>query len=121
MIHPSLIRKQRLIVYSLLGITMITAIIGAGMGYSSLSYNRLIPTLLGQGTFKEEFVLFSIRLPRIVITLLAGMALALPGTILAGTTRNVLADPGILGFNSCAGAAIAVFFLFVSILVGSLV
>jgi iron complex transport system permease protein len=121
MIHPSLIRKQRLIVYSLLGITMITAIIGAGMGYSSLSYNRLIPTLLGQGTFKEEFVLFSIRLPRIVITLLAGMALALSGTILQGITRNDLADPGIIGINSGAGAAIAVFFLFVPIQVGSFV
>jgi len=91
------------------------------MGYSSLSYNRLIPTLLGQGTFKEEFVLFSIRLPRIVITLLAGMALALSGTILQGITRNDLADPGIIGINSGAGAAIAVFFLFVPIQVGSFV
>ena len=82
------------------------------MGYSSLSYDRLLPTLFGQGTFKEEFVLFSVRLPRIIITLLAGMALALSGAILQGITRNDLADPGIIGINSGAGVAIAVFFLF---------
>jgi len=87
-------------------------VIGLGIGYSSLSYDRLIPTFLGQGTFKEEFVLFSIRLPRIIITLLAWMGLALSGAILQGITRNDLADPGIIGINSGAGAAIATFFLF---------
>jgi iron complex transport system permease protein len=94
---------------------------GMGMGYSSLSYDRLIPTLLGQGTFKEEFVLFSIRMPRIIITLLAGMALALSGAILQGITRNDLADPGIIGINSGAGVAITVFFLFFPIDSGTFV
>jgi iron complex transport system permease protein len=100
---------------------MITIIIGTGVGYSSLSYDRLLPTLIGEGTFKEEFVLFSIRLPRIIITLLAGMALALSGAILQGITRNDLADPGIIGINSGAGVAISVFFLFFPIEAGSFV
>ncbi|MDG4658078.1 iron ABC transporter permease [Ectobacillus antri] len=112
MIHPSILRKQRII----LGITttfiLFTIIIGMGLGQASLSYDRLLPTLLGQGTFKEEFVLFSLRLPRIVITLLAGMALALSGAILQSITRNNLADPGIIGINAGAGAAIALFFLY---------
>jgi iron complex transport system permease protein len=121
MIRQALIRKQRLIVCILLALTAITAVIGMGMGYSNLSYDRLIPTLLGQGTFKEEFVLFSVRLPRIIITLLAGMALALSGAILQGITRNDLADPGIIGINSGAGVAITVFFLFFPIEAGSFV
>ncbi|WP_044893635.1 FecCD family ABC transporter permease [Bacillus alveayuensis] len=121
MIQPALIKKQRIIICVLLALISITIVIGMGMGYSSLSYDRLIPTLLGQGTFKEEFILFSVRLPRIFITLLAGMALALSGAILQGITRNDLADPGILGINSGAGAAIAVFFLFFPIKAGSLV
>lgn len=50
-----------------------------GIGGTSLSYDRLLPALLGNGTFKEEFVLFSIRLPQIIITLLGGMALAYLG------------------------------------------
>ena len=49
------------------------------------------------------------------------MALALSGAILQGITRNDLADPGIIGINSGAGVAIAVFFLFFPIDVGSFV
>lgn len=121
MIQRALLRKQRIILLILLALIITTIIIGMGIGYSSLSYDRLLPTLLGQGTFKEEFVLFSVRLPRIVITLLAGMALALSGAILQGITRNDLADPGIIGINSGAGVAIAVFFLFFPIKAGSFV
>ena len=121
MIRQVLIRRQRLILYILLALTAITVVIGMGLGYSHLSYNRLIPTLLGQGSFKEEFVLFSIRLPRIIITLLAGMALALSGAILQGVTRNDLADPGIIGINAGAGVAITLFYLFLPIDAGSFV
>ncbi|MFD7522956.1 FecCD family ABC transporter permease [Paenibacillus chitinolyticus] len=121
MIHPSLIRKQRLLVAGVIILIALTILAGMGLGYSSLSYDRLLPTLLGQGSFKENFVLFSIRLPRIIITLLAGMGLALSGAALQGITRNDLADPGIIGINSGAGVAIAVFFLFVPIDPGSFV
>lgn len=112
MIQRELIKKQRMIMLTLLVLIILTAIISAGIGYSSLSFERLLPTLFGQGTFKEEFVLFSVRLPRIIITVLAGMALALSGAILQTITRNDLADPGIIGINSGAGVAIALFFLF---------
>ncbi|MFD3271131.1 FecCD family ABC transporter permease [Paenibacillus dendritiformis] len=121
MIEPALRLRQRLIVTSLLALIVITIVIGMGMGYASLSYDRLIPTILGQGSFKEEFVLFSVRLPRILITLLAGMGLALSGAILQGITRNDLADPGIVGINSGAGVGVAVFFLFSPVNAGSFV
>jgi iron complex transport system permease protein len=112
MIHPSIIKKQRLIVAILSILILLTIVISLGLGYSSVSYHRILPTIFGGGTFKEEFVLFSIRLPRIVVTVLAGMALAISGAILQGLTRNDLADPGIIGINSGAGVGIAVFFLF---------
>jgi len=112
MIQQTLLKKQRIILIVFAMLILLTIIISLGIGYSPLSYTRLLPTFLGQGTFKEEFVLFSIRLPRIIITLLAGMGLALSGAILQGITRNDLADPGIIGINSGAGAAIATFFLF---------
>ncbi|MFZ5353012.1 MAG: FecCD family ABC transporter permease [Bacillota bacterium] len=118
MIQHSLIKKQRLIICVLLALIAATIIISMGMGYSSLSYGRLIPTIMGEGTFKEEFVLFFIRLPRIIVTLLAGMALSLSGAILQGVTRNDLADPGLIGINSGAGAAITVLFLFFSVRAG---
>ncbi|MBZ5199707.1 iron ABC transporter permease [Planomicrobium chinense] len=121
MIHPTLLKKQRLYFGILLALIAATGILSMGMGYSPLSYDRLLPAILGNGTFKEDFILFSIRLPRILITLLAGMALALSGAILQGVTRNDLADPGIIGINSGAGVAIAVFFLFMPIEAGSFV
>ncbi|UNL85005.1 FecCD family ABC transporter permease [Priestia koreensis] len=121
MIHPSLIKKQRMILLISLLLIIATMIVSMGIGSASLSFNRLIQTLIGHGTFKEEFILYSIRLPRILITLLAGMALALSGSILQGITRNDLADPGIIGINSGAGVAIAVFFLFFPVEAGSFV
>lgn len=117
----SLVRKQRLILAILFVLIVTTAVASMGIGYSKLSFDRLIPVLFGQGTFKEDFVLFSIRLPRIIITLLSGMALALSGSILQSVTRNDLADPGIIGINSGAGVAIAIFFLYVPLKAGSFV
>lgn len=121
MIQSALIKKQRLFFFTLIGLILATAIISIGAGYSSMGYDRIAAALIGQGTFKENFVLFSIRMPRIGITVLAGMALALSGAILQSITRNDLADPGIIGINSGAGAAIAVFFLFVPVEAGSFV
>ncbi|KEK24409.1 FecCD family ABC transporter permease [Bacillus gaemokensis] len=119
--QQSILKKQRIIILTLLILIVATITVGMGLGAASLSYDRLLPTLFGQGTFKEEFVLFSLRLPRIAITLLAGMALALSGAILQGITRNDLAEPGIIGINSGAGVAIAIFFLYVPIDAGSFV
>ncbi|WP_425262310.1 FecCD family ABC transporter permease [Paenibacillus pectinilyticus] len=117
----SVVKKQRMLVVGISALILLTIMISMGIGYASLSYDRLLPTLLGNGTFKEHFVLFSVRLPRIIITLLAGMALALSGSILQGVTRNDLADPGIIGINSGAGVAIAIVFLYIPIKVGSFV
>ncbi|HSP23432.1 MAG TPA: iron ABC transporter permease [Planococcus sp. (in: firmicutes)] len=115
MIQAALVKKQRRFFYAFLLLIAATVVLSLGSGYSSLSYDRLFATFIGQGTFKEDFVLFSIRMPRIFITLLAGMALALAGAILQSITRNDLADPGIIGINSGAGVAIAVFFLFMPV------
>jgi len=121
MMETRLRRRQRLIFLLLSLLLLGTIVIGIGLGPASLSYDRLLPTLLGQGSFKEDFVLFSLRLPRIVITLLAGMALALSGSILQGITRNELADPGIIGINTGAGVAVAIFFLYFPVDVGSFI
>lgn len=110
-----MIWRKRILLPALLLLIMLAVVVAAATGYASLSYDRLVPVLLGKGTFKETFILFSIRLPRIVITLLAGMALALSGAVLQAVARNPLADPGLIGINAGAGTAIACFFLFVPI------
>ncbi|MBP1240922.1 iron complex transport system permease protein [Frigoribacterium sp. PvP120] len=46
------------------------------------------------------------RVPRTVLAVAAGAALAVSGAVMQGVTRNPLADPGILGVNT--GASLAV-------------
>jgi iron complex transport system permease protein len=54
----------------------------------------------------DHMVVRDLRVPRTVIGLIAGLALALAGAIMQGLTRNPLADPGLLGVN--AGASLFV-------------
>lgn len=121
MINSRLLRKEQVIVTFIALLILATILIGVGMGTSPVTYDRLIPTVMGHGTFEDHFVLFSIRLPRMLVTLLAGMALALSGVILQGITRNELADPGIVGINAGAGVGVTVFFLFAPINVDSFI
>lgn len=43
------------------------------------------------------------RAPRVAATVVAGAALALAGTVVQGTVRNPLAEPGVLGITAGAG------------------
>lgn len=54
-----------------------------------------------------DHVVLASRLQRTLAGLAVGVALALAGAGLQGMTRNPLADPGILGLNSGAAAAVA--------------
>lgn len=54
----------------------------------------------------NHLIITTVRLPRAMIALTVGAALAVAGSLMQGLTRNVLADPGILGIS--AGAALAV-------------
>lgn len=53
-------------------------------------------------------ILFFIRLPRIMVAFLMGMALGASGAVLQGILRNPLADPYILGISSGASLSAAV-------------
>lgn len=48
------------------------------------------------------------RIPRTVLGLLVGLALAVAGALMQGMTRNPLADPGLLGVSAGAEFAIVV-------------
>lgn len=54
----------------------------------------------------NHLIIRTVRLPRSLIAVFVGAALAVSGAIMQGLTRNPLASPGILGVN--AGAAFAV-------------
>ena len=48
-------------------------------------------------------VIWQVRIPRVLVALVAGMGLAIAGAILQNTTRNPLADPYLFGIVSGAG------------------
>lgn len=55
----------------------------------------------------SSYVLWQLRLPRIVFSLLIGAALGLSGALTQGLFRNPLADPGLLGVSAGAACAVA--------------
>src|SRR5687767_4744686 len=55
-------------------------------------------------TTQQDAIVWAIRLPRVVMAVLVGSALAVSGAALQGMFRNPLADPGLIGVSS--GAAL---------------
>src|ERR1044071_634634 len=64
----------------------------------------------------QETVLWSIRLPRLVMTTLIGVALGVSGAALQGLFRNPLVEPGLIGVSSGASLAVVVVIVFGSTL-----
>jgi len=91
---------------------IVAFIISMNTGYTRLTPVQVFKTLFGAGDAKQSLILFEFRLPRIVISILVGMGLAVSGCILQGLSRNALADPGILGINAGAGLMVMLFISF---------
>lgn len=100
-------------------LTLLVATISLMTGDFVIPLKEIVPTLFGQGAFTNSFILLDIRLPRVCIVILCGIALATSGAILQSLSRNDLADPGIIGINNGAGVAVSIFFLFFPIETGS--
>lgn len=49
--------------------------------------------------------IYDLRFPRIIISMLAGAAIAVSGVLFQAVLKNPLADPGIIGISSGAGFA----------------
>ena len=88
-------------------ITLIVILFSVGYGEYPISPIDVIKTLLGLNTdnLNHRFVLYTLRLPRVITAFLVGMALSIAGTILQGLTRNPLAAPEIVGLEAGAGLA----------------
>ena len=90
----------------------IACLLSLNFGVVSISPSEVLQTFLGNGSSKQELVLFQIRLPAIVLAILIGAGMAIAGAILQAITNNELADPGILGINSGAGLAVVLYIAF---------
>jgi iron complex transport system permease protein len=100
-------------------ILVLVALASIAIGAKDLSLAQVWHGLFqDSGTYGD--VVVGERLSRTVLGLLAGAALGLAGAVLQALTRNPLADPGILGINAGASAAVvtAITFLGVTSLSG---
>lgn len=76
------------------------------LGVADISVNKIYQALFSFDGSTEHLIIRTVRLPRSLIALFVGAALAVSGTLMQGITRNPLASPSILGIN--AGASFAV-------------
>ncbi|MBU3199237.1 iron ABC transporter permease [Clostridium estertheticum] len=108
-------KKKLILIISILSILLLSIfIISFNIGTFAIGPIDVIKTLFGQGDKKQELVLFTMRLPRIIVALLVASALAVSGTVLQGITKNDLADPGILGISSGAALAVVIYIYFMN-------
>ena len=102
-------KKLTLIISILVILIIFTILTSLNMGSLAIEPLDVIKTLIGQGSRSHEIAIFKLRLPRIVIAILVGTALAISGTILQGVTKNDLADSGILGINSGSALFVVIY------------
>ncbi|GAA3777817.1 iron chelate uptake ABC transporter family permease subunit [Streptomyces coacervatus] len=86
-------------------VLVLVALASIAIGAKELSLEQVWHGLFQDtGTYGD--VVVDERLSRTVLGLLAGAALGLSGAVLQALTRNPLADPGLLGINAGASAAV---------------
>ncbi|MCC8457346.1 Fe(3+) dicitrate ABC transporter permease subunit FecD [Photorhabdus aegyptia] len=102
-------------VISLLVILLaVTLVLALRMGAQPLPWEALISGW--QPGDKHHFVLTQYRLPRILLAITVGAALALSGVLVQGIVRNPLASPDVLGVNHAASlASVSTLILFPSL------
>ncbi|WP_254715167.1 iron ABC transporter permease [Actinomadura sp. NAK00032] len=91
-----------------------TAVLSLAVGAKPLSPAQAWDGLFDPGSAAYT-VVHEMRLPRTLLGLLAGTALGLAGAVMQALTRNPLADPGILGINAGASAAVVTAISFLGI------
>lgn len=96
-----------------------SSLVAVGQGAYAIAPERVVALLLqklglmtGEERSVDGAVLWTIRLPRVLLAILVGMALGLAGATLQGLFRNALADPALVGVSSGAALAVALTIVF---------
>lgn len=92
---------------------LVSIVLAVGFGTVAISPAATVKLLawkLGLASYPEgvsraaEVILFELRLPRVILAVVVGSALAVSGTVFQSLFRNPMADPAIIGVSS--GAAL---------------
>ena len=77
------------------------------VGAKDVPLRTVAAALTGADDSSDAVLVRELRLPRTVLGVVVGAALGLAGALMQALTRNPLADPGLLGVNAGAAAAMA--------------
>ncbi|WP_374947861.1 FecCD family ABC transporter permease [Agreia sp.] len=99
--------RIRLIVVAgmLLLVTLAFAALALMLGDRVMSPGDVASTLLGGGSGGDRFVILSLRVPRLLLGLMVGVAFGLAGAVFQALLGNPLASPDIIGISQGASAA----------------
>lgn len=97
-------------------VALLAAILAIGawsisVGDFPIPLGEVIRTLVGRGSEDADFIVRTLRLPRVLTGILVGAAFGMSGAIFQSLARNPLGSPDIIGFNS--GAAVGAVFVIV--------
>lgn len=98
----------------LLGIMVLISALGAVLvlsityGANPLPITEFWRTVFTPDGTEASSIVWTLRVPRTLVGIVAGAAFGVAGALIQAITRNPLADPGILGVNAGAGFAITV-------------
>jgi iron complex transport system permease protein len=102
----------------LLALIVMCAAVSLSIGSYSLPLERLFPIVWGKFTgavtgveTPEEVIVWTLRLPRIAMGILAGVGLGISGAAMQSILRNPLASPTTIGVSSAAGLGAALAFV----------
>ncbi|MBT2526579.1 iron chelate uptake ABC transporter family permease subunit [Streptomyces sp. ISL-99] len=96
---------------------LVTLIVVMGVSLTTgdfeLSVTEVLRALAGNGSGGADFIVNTLRMPRLLTALCVGAALAVSGAILQSLTGNPLGSPDIIGFTngSATGALVVIVML----------
>ena len=92
----------------LLALSLAVAVAALRLGKFTVSTQEVIEALQGQGRRIVQVVVVKWKLPRILLGLVAGLALGVAGAVFQTITRNPLGSPDLIGFSTGAQTGILV-------------
>ena len=92
----------------LLVLSLAVAVAALRLGKFPVSTQEAIDALQGQGRRIVQVVIVKWKLPRIVLGLVAGLALGVAGALFQTITRNPLGSPDLIGFSTGAQTGILI-------------
>ncbi|WP_326570908.1 iron chelate uptake ABC transporter family permease subunit [Actinacidiphila glaucinigra] len=100
-----LVHRRAVLVAVVLAVLLAAAVVVyLCVGESFVSPVEVVNVLLGRPS-PDQLVVGTLRLPRLVVGLLAGLAFGVAGALVQTVARNPLASPDVIGVTHGAGAA----------------